>query len=150
MVIDAGGYQCGCGRYGCFEAFCSDSGIRTQVKEEISEHPGSKCNNYDNAEINFKIIYDLSQEGDEFACIIFDRMITYYGIGIGNLVNIFNPDAVILSGGMIKAGEAFIERIRRNVFEQVFDVMTKNLTICASRLGNNTGVLGAAACALMS
>ncbi|MFC1479136.1 ROK family protein [Planctomycetota bacterium] len=150
MVIDAGGYQCGCGRYGCFEAFCSDSGIRTQVKEELSKHPDSKCNNYDNAQVNFKIIDDLSQEGDEFACIIFDRIAAYFGIGIGNLVNIFNPEAVILSGGMVKAGEDFIEQIRSNVFEQVFDVMKKNLTICVSQLGENTGVLGAAACALMN
>lgn len=150
MVIDADGYRCGCGRKGCFEVCCSDSGIRTQVRQDIGHYPDTELRSLDNAEINFKVINELSGKGDEFAGLIYERVVRYFGIGVSNLVNIFNPQAVILSGGMVKAGETFIRRIEQHVKEQAFDTMTEHLSVCVSGLGEHTGVLGAAACALMN
>jgi len=150
MVLDPEGYRCGCGRRGCFEAFCSDSGIRTQVKEELHLHPDSRCNGVPLRDVNFRLICDFASGGDAFARTIYDRVVRYLGIGIGNLVNIFNPQAVILSGGMVKAGPEFIEAIEAAVKEEAFAVMTAGLRILPSRLGDETGLLGAAACALVN
>lgn len=151
MTIDVqSDYVCGCGTRGCLEAFASDSGIRTQVEHEIGEYPDSLLNNYNVSNINFKAVYTAYTKADPFARKLYERVVFSLGVGIANFVNIFNPQAVILSGGMVQAGEEFMEGIEKVVKERAFDVLTQELKILVSTLGRNTGVLGAAACAVMS
>ncbi len=146
--LDPDGPLCGCGARGCLEAFSADSGIRTRVREGLKNHPDSSLGNYNNTDVNFKVLNEERAKGDAYASELYDSVIYMLGIGIKNLVNIFNPQAVILSGGMIQAGEELFTSIDSVVRENAFSVLLEDFRILASTLGNNTGVLGAAACAI--
>ena len=148
MTIDYHAHQCGCGSNGCLEALASDSGIRSMVALKLAEYPDSLLQNYNSDAVNFKVINELRHKSDSFAQEIYTTVITALGVGIANYVNIFNPDAVILSGGLIKAGQELLDDIVPIIHERAFDILTENLEVLFSTLGDSTGVLGAAACVI--
>lgn len=146
MVIVAEGEECTCGRKGCWEAYASASALRREGRIAAAKYPNSKI--YDLVDGNIKLIdaktvFDAAELGDEVALDIIDKYIKYLAIGMVNLVNIFQPEAIIIGGGVCAQGDKVIKPLTKILNERVYggDLKTK---ICVATLGNDAGLVGAA------
>lgn len=152
MVIDIDGPLCGCGNYGCLEALASGTAIARQAREYIIKHsPQTKILDYlkNLDEITSEIVFRAAKEKDEAARIILDKALNYLGIGIANVCNIFNPEKVILGGGVTQIGAPLFEKVRRVVHLRCFKEISKLVEIVPAKLGEDVGIVGAGAVVLM-
>ena len=147
MVVDANGPRCKCGNIGCLEAFASGTAVAREAVRRISRGEKSRMTELvgDRLEdIDASIVGVAAKEGDVLACDIIEKAADYLGIGLANLANIFNPELIIVGGGMSRLGDMLLEPARRVVRERAFQLPARSLRIVPSQLGDNAGVLGAA------
>jgi len=151
LKVMRGGRMCGCGATGCLEAYGSVTGmVRTAIegieagkKTVLSELCGG-----DLKKIDGKMISDGIARGDEFSKWVMQETAVWLGIGIGSLINLLNPEKVVLCGGMIAAGDVLFDPIRKTAKEMSFEVPGNRAQIVPAGLGADSGVIGAAGCAL--
>lgn len=136
MIIDPDGPVCGCGNYGCLEAFSSATAL---VKKAIDELPHLNKNT-----LTARDIYESAKKGDILARRLLEDAGRYLGIGIASLVNILNPEMVVLCGRMTGAGKFILSPLQREVKKRSFAVPGRRVKICLSELGEYAGVIGAA------
>lgn len=146
MVIVAEGEECTCGRKGCWEAYASASALRREGRIAAAKYPNSKI--YDLVDGNIKLIdaktvFDAADLGDEIALEIIDKYIKYLAIGLVNLVNIFQPEAIIIGGGVCAQGDKVIKPLIEILNEKVYGKELKT-KISIATLGNDAGIVGAA------
>src|SRR5262249_45759933 len=103
-VVPFGGVTCTCGSRGCLEVYASASAIVRMTREASPRHPDSILNNKG---LTSALIFAIGQEGDELALEVFRRMGTYLGIGLANLINILNPEMIVIGGGLMNGWELF-------------------------------------------
>ncbi|MGE5630465.1 MAG: ROK family protein [Caulobacteraceae bacterium] len=148
MIVGENFYTCNCGNNGCLETFASATGMIKYVchrlkgeklKSLIPEKAGHKMEN-----INAKLIFDSAREGDQLAEDAVDRMIKYLSIGIINISNILDPDIIAIGGGVSKAGDFLIERLKEETSKMYFTPNIKYGDIVLAQLGNEAGIIGAA------
>lgn len=143
------GKLCGCGQKGCFEAYASAKGIE---REAISRLMVNKTNllykklEGDLNKLEAKDIFDCAKLGDEFSLSIVDYEAEYLAMGIGNILNIINPEKIILGGGLALAGDILLNRVKEKLSKYALPVVLGDeFEIVLGTLGNNAGILGAAA-----
>jgi glucokinase len=130
MIIDSRGYTCGCGNVGCLEALGSGTAIKKRAGMDA-------------------IAVELAaRQGDKHAQKVIQETAHYLAIGIANLVNIFNPEMVILGGGVSKMRELLLKPIRHEFKKYALTLPAKNVRIVRASLGDESGVLGAVALCL--
>jgi glucokinase len=132
------------------EAYSSATGIKNRIKNRIKEGVKSKFLNFNNGDellesIRLKLIFETARKGDKLTKDIVEEAINYLGIAIANIVNILNPEMVVLLGGITNEGEKLLTPIREEVKKRAFYSNYKSLKIVIGELGDNAGVLGAAA-----
>ncbi|MCC6490401.1 MAG: ROK family glucokinase [Candidatus Hydrogenedentes bacterium] len=145
------GRPCNCGAKGCLEAYASVTGmVRTALEGIDAGRPTmlTRMCGADLAKIDGKMISDALQQGDEFAAWVMRETAIWLGTGIGSLINLLNPEMVVLCGGMIAAGDVLFDPIRETALAQSFEVPGKRVQIVPAGLGADSGVIGAAGCAL--
>lgn len=147
MVICDGGIECTCGRHGCLESYASATALIREAKSAITQHPTSTLASMaaELGEVTGKLVFDAADTGDSIAQQVIDQYIHYLACGITNILNIFQPQIVCLSGGISKQGEKLLAPLRKKVYPAVFggqDSRTAELAICT--LGHNAGIIGAA------
>ncbi|MCH1624616.1 ROK family transcriptional regulator [Ferdinandcohnia quinoae] len=130
MIIDINGKQCNCGSRGCWEAYASESALLEMV------HP-----NIDSLES----LISLAENGDEVAQDLFDKIGTYLGFGINNIINTFNPDYVIIGNRMALAKEWIEQPIRTTIENHTLAYHQKDLQVDFSRLEKYSTCLGVSA-----
>lgn len=141
--------QCGCGRWGCLEAYASATSVVKRAQETLSQKGvKSTLKEYRNKEggMTARDIFDAAAQGDKLSDRIVEDTAYYLSIGAVNMMHTIDPDMVVFAGGMIAAGDTFLERIRRFVKELAFPVPAAKTTICYAQLGSDAGFIGAAAC----
>ncbi|MBN2311351.1 MAG: ROK family glucokinase, partial [Candidatus Hydrogenedentes bacterium] len=151
LCVKRNGRQCNCGAKGCLEAYASVTGmLRTAVKgiEDGHETLLTTLCGGDLSKLTGKMISDAVAQGDGFAEWVMEQTGVWLGTGIGSLINLLNPEKVVLTGGMIAAGEVLFRPIRETALAQSFDVPGRRAEIVAAGLGADSGVIGAAGCAL--
>jgi glucokinase len=137
--------QCGCGRWGCLEAYASATAVIKRTREALGEDKGlSRLHAI--KELTAKDIFDAAALGDVLAETIVEDTAFYLAVGTVNLMHIIDPDVVAFGGGMIATGEGFLQRIRRHVSEMAFPVPAARTKIFYAKLGSDAGFIGAAAC----
>jgi glucokinase len=148
MVIMVDGETCGCGRKGCFEAYASGTALINQAKRACLKHPESLIanlveNNLD--KINAKIPFDAAKKGDKTAEELINQYIKYLSEGLTNLINIFQPEIVVIGGGINREGEYLLKPLKAMIKERVYgrDFLTIP-EIKVAQLGNDAGIVGAA------
>lgn len=144
------GRTCGCGAKGCLEAYGSVTGmLRTAVEGiEASRETTLVERCQGNLDVlTGKMISEAANKGDAFAKEVVRETGVWLGIGIASLVNLLNPEKVVLYGGMTAAGDMLFTPIRETVDELAFDVPAKRCAIVPAALGGDSGVIGAAAIA---
>lgn len=146
MIVDPEAREiCACGGKGCFEAMVSTNRILRMAKEKYKEYPDStifKENNPDS--IDIYDIFDASNKGDKLALSLMDDMINWFGIGISNIILMYDPQITIIQGIFTKAGEYFLENLREKINKISLFSIKRETEIKYSELGDQAGVLGAA------
>ncbi len=148
ITIHAGGELCGCGRKGCLEAYASATALIRESKRAFNENPDSLIRELcggDINKINAKTPFDAKRAGDKAGTDIVDRYIQDLGEGIINYINVFQPEIILLGGGVSKEGEYLLEPLRKYVFTYTYghDFLPRTKIECAM-LGNDAGIIGAA------
>ena len=148
-TIDLNGRHCKCGNYGCLEAYASAPAIATRAREVLVREEGDSAipamveGNFDN--ITARIVYDAAKLGDPIASEIVRDTARYLGAGVANLLNIFNPDIVVLAGGVAEAGDALFIPLRAEVRRRAFSPAVDAMKIVPGSLPGTAGVVGAVA-----
>jgi len=139
------GKLCGCGQKGCFEAYASATGIIREAKSRLTVNKTNLL--YKSLEGNIekleaKDVFDCAKAGDKFSMEIVNYVGNYLAMGIGNLLNIINPEIIILSGGVALAGDILLEVIKNKLKLYAIPITLKNLEIKLGELGNDAGIKG--------
>lgn len=142
MCIDPEGPICACGGRGCLEAFCSAQAIVERAESSMARQPGSALNELE--ELTPETISQAARAGDRAAVKVWEETGLYLGVGIGNVINIFNPEVVVLSGGVSEAGDLILKPALRSAKEVAFDASFRAARIQCGELGNRAGITGAA------
>ncbi len=142
--------RCGCGRWGCLEAYASATSVVKRTREALEADGGASSLHtllQAHDDLTSKDIFDAAAGGDALAAKIVEDTAFYLAVGAMNAMHIIDPDMIVYGGGMIGAGEAFLERIRHHVRELAFPVPAAKTQIRYAQLGSDAGFIGAAACA---
>lgn len=150
MVIDKDGPLCGCGRRGCLEALASGTALVREASRLAHEFKDSKLLSLSGGKtekITGELVAQAAQQGDPASLEAFSRISKYLGIGIANLIHIFDPEMVVLGGGMSRSGNLFLDKVKEAVCENGNSFLIRDARIRLSSLGREAGVIGAAAIA---
>lgn len=146
MKIVKDGKLCGCGQRGCFEAYISATGL---IREAVSRLTVNKQNllykmiDGDLMKLEAKDIFDAAREGDAFSLDLVDYEAEYLALGIANILNIINPEVVVLGGGVALAGDILLNPMREKMVKYALPVTLEELKIVQGVLGNEAGIKGA-------
>jgi glucokinase len=148
MVIDVNGPKCGCGNRGCLEALASRTAIFQRVKAAVKEGQKTLLSEMLGDDLEDMRSGDLRKSlrrGDKFVAKVVEEAAIYTGIAVSNLVNILNPEIVVLGGGIIEAlGDEMMDIIRKTAKEHAMPGAMKGVQIVDSHLGDDAGITGGA------
>jgi glucokinase len=121
-TIDITGRRCKCGNYGCLEAYASGPSIADRAREALSGDDTLmvRMAGGDPAKITAATVYEAAKRGDDTALDVVRETSRFLGAGVANLLNIFNPDVVVICGGVTQAGETLFAPLRREVRKRAF------------------------------
>ena len=146
-TVEVNGRRCKCGNYGCLEAYASGPAIARRAVEAIEAGQPSKLPDYvDGAleKITAQTVYQAAHDGDELAEEVVGDTAKFLGAGIANMINIFNPEIVVVFGGVTYAGEHLFGPLRREVAKRAFKPAVAVCRIVPAELIGTAGVYGAA------
>jgi glucokinase len=146
-TIDFNGRRCACGNYGCLEAYASGPNIAARAREGIEAGYESAITELvagDLSRITALTVYDALMQGDEYAHELMLETARLLGAGVANIVNMYNPDVVVVVGGVARAGEHLFTPLRAEVKRRAFAVAVNACRIVPGVLGDAAGVVGAA------
>lgn len=146
-TINPKGPKCNCGNIGCLEVLASGTAIGKRGQEVAESEVKTSLKNY-NKITSYEVFLEAGK-GDKEAKKIRDKALNYLGIGVANVVSIFDLEMVIIGGGVTQVGDILFERVRKVVNERCFKVMSDNCDIVPAALGTSAGVVGAAALAIL-
>jgi len=139
-----GGVKCKCGSIGCLEVYASATAIVRMASELLTDYAQSTLQAIDVANLSAKEIARAANEQDACALTLFERMAVHLGVGIANVVNELNPEAVVIGGGVSAAFDLFAPRAREEMMRRAFPVPAKRCRIVKAECGDDAGLLGAA------
>ena len=150
LRIVPNGLLCGCGAYGCFEQYGSGTALLRHAREAIQSHPDRASNILNRGDgsiegVKGSAITEAARDGDELALSIFEITGDYIGAGIASLAVILDPEAVVIGGGVIDAGDILLNPIRTGMEKYMpFAGKHPHPQIVAAQLGNEAGLVGVA------
>ena len=150
-VIDPDGPLCGCGNHGCLEAFSAGTSIAKRAREAAAAGKSSKMLDLaDNIieDIDAVICAQAAYQGDQAAEDIFKNAGYHLGIGLGNVVNTFNTELIVLGGGVMKASDLFLDEAIKTMKDVALSGPLEMVTVKESELGSDIGLMGAIAVAM--
>lgn len=147
-VINVDGEQCSCGRKGCWEAYASATALIRQTKAAMEKNKDSVMwelaeGSLDN--VNGRIAFDGMRKGDKAATEVVEQYEKYVAVGLANIINVFQPQKICIGGGISNEKETLVNPIKDFVNEEVYATMGKPCEILPAELGNDAGIIGAAA-----
>ena len=146
MTVATEGPRCGCGNIGCAEALGSGTAIGKRAKEAVLSNVVTSLKDYEN--VTSKEVFMEASKGDRVAKNILKNSLTYLGIAVANTITNFDPEKVVVGGGVVNGGDIVIDTIRKVVEERCMPTFIENCTVEKALLGGKAGVLGAAALAI--
>jgi len=152
MIVLPEGPHCGCGNRGCLEAVASGTAIAREGRELVLRGIPTLIADLSNADaelVTAKVVADAAQQGDVEAREIISKAMSYLGVGIASLVNILGPELIVIGGSLTKLGEILFDPVRRAVAKRAFPLLAQTVKIVPAELGDEVGVLGAAAVAML-
>ncbi len=151
MTIDVNGPRCNCGNVGCWESLASGTALAKEAVRQIAQGAHTSIVELVNGDVNkidAKVVSVAARQGDELAKELISRLSYYFGVGLANLVNIFNPELILIGGGLAKMGDLLLKPAINVVEERAFKTPANSVKIKPALLGGDSGVLGAVALVL--
>ncbi len=151
-IVRWDGPLCTCGKRGCLESLCSGPSIARRARESVEQ--GRDTDGLlsrrleETGNITSKDVFEAARAGEPCGRRIVSETANYLGIGIGNAVNLIDPERVILGGGVAEAGEILLEPVREAVRMYALPAPAQSLELVAAELGYDAGVRGALALAI--
>ncbi|GAB6168298.1 ROK family protein [Clostridium carnis] len=139
--------RCNCGNLGCLEAFSSGTAIAKRAKEAVATNVETSLKNYDI--LTAAEVFKEAANGDRVAISIRDKALTYLGVGVANAINTFDPDIVVIGGGVTKVGAILFDKVKEVASERALSAIYNGCEIAQAKLGTDAGVVGAVALALL-
>jgi glucokinase len=149
MVIHEGGRKCRCGRLGCFERYASATGLKLTTREYMGKYPESVlwdfCEGRDE-DVSGNHPFEAAEKGDAAAQEIIKVFIKDLACGVVNLINLFQPEVLVIAGGVAGAGEALLAPLTEIVKKEIYtkELEDNNTKIVLSELGDKAAVIGSA------
>lgn len=131
--IDRAEPACPCGGHGCFESYASTTALVRLARQATGE-----------SHLTGRDIFSRAQDGDTQMLALLDRWIDDIAAGLSGLIHIFNPEMVLIGGGVSAQEALLMEPLRQRTFARTMPRFREGLTLCAASLGNNAGLIGAA------
>ena len=151
MTVDDDGPICNCGNRGCWEMLASGTALAREARHRIKEGVKTSILEYaegDVEKVTAQVIQSAAEQGDSLAKELIARTGYYVGVGLANLVNIFNPELIVIGGGLSNIGDMLFEPAFKVAGERAYKEAFQAVRFASAELGRNSGVLGAAAFAL--
>lgn len=142
-IIDPNGLLCSCGRRGCLETMTSATAMVRMAKEAIDLGEVTELSKSENLEARDIIM--AARAGDKIADQIIKTAAYYLGLGLGNVINLFNPDTIVVGGGVSHAGDILFGPLRAYTQASSLESAAETVKIMPAELGNDAGCIGAAA-----
>lgn len=144
ISLCVGGEQCTCGRKGCWEAYSSATALIREIKKSIENNENGLLSKLakEKGKVTAKIAFDAEEQGDEEAIRIVEDYYMYLAEGIGNVINTFDPEVIIIGGGISAQGDKLIKRLKEKLNDIVFGGKV-NCELVIATLGNDAGIVGA-------
>ena len=137
------GPLCGCGDYGCFEAYASGPNIVAMAKEYLKGGKSAKFKELATEELSPYVVAQAALQGDVVAIQIFKKMGKIIGLGLTSVINLLNPEKIIIGGGVADAGDILFDPIKDTVARRAMPIQREAVEIVHAKLGNTAGVIGA-------
>lgn len=146
MTLVHGGKMCSCGNPGCWEAYASVTALISQTKEAIEKNPDSLMVKLaqEKGEVSGRTAFEAAKAGDAAGKAVVDQYIEYVASGVMNIINIFQPERLVIGGGISKEGEYLLAPIREYCEKYGYNKISKRTDIQIATLFNDAGIIGAA------
>lgn len=146
-TIEKDGPKCNCGNYGCAEALASGTAIGREGKEAVERGEKTSLSSY--KKITAYEVFKEAEKGDAVSQKVLDKALNYLGICVANIIASFDPEMVIIGGGVSKGGNIVFQKVKEVVDKRCFKAMSESTKIVPAALGTDAGVIGAVALAIM-
>jgi len=143
-VVPIGGVKCKCGGVGCLEVYASATAIVRMTREGLLDHPQSMLSAAPEVDLSAKKVAIAANQGDAFALDVFRKMGMYLGMVMANIVNIFNPEMIVIGGGVSASFDLFAPYARDEIMKRAFPVPAQRCQVVKAECGDEAGLLGAA------
>ncbi|MGH7586684.1 MAG: ROK family protein, partial [Gemmatimonadales bacterium] len=146
-TIDIEGRRCNCGNYGCLEAYASGTAIALRAREALEAGEESRLADYVSGDLDLlsaQTVYDAAHDGDALALEVVRDTARFLGAGLANLINVYNPEVVVLCGGVTRAGERLFHPLEREIARRAFKPAVQACRVVPGELAGSAGVFGAA------
>lgn len=146
MTISVDGPPCHCGNWGCLESLASGWAVAREARQAILGGAETSLRARGKLEsITAEMVFQAAEKGDALAAEIIQKAASYLGVGLASLVNLFNPNLIIIGGGLSKMGERLFAPAQRVMMERAFAPPAQAVRVVPAALGGDAGVLGAVA-----
>jgi glucokinase len=144
VVVDPDGPRCGCGDYGCVEVFSSGAGMVDRAKEMLAGSEEAASSAMTVEELTTQTLFEAAREGDAVAARVVETAGRALGLALADYVNINNPEAIVLGGGVVRAGSAYMDPVERELRRRALPALGEIVRLVPPELGDDVGVTGAA------
>lgn len=146
MTLVSGGILCNCGKRGCWEKYASVTALKNQTREAIEAHPESAMNKWvaEHGKISGRTAFECAKSGDKAAKEVVRKYTEYIADGIVSISNIFEPQKIMIGGGISKEGDYLLDPIRQYAEKYDYNKYMPRTSIEAAKLFNDAGIIGAA------
>ncbi len=150
MTVKLDGRKCVCGSSGCLESYASASAVAREGRRACRSADSLilRLAGGEPRRISAKHVYDAAKKGDPEALDVVRKTGRYLGAGVANILNLFNPEVVVIGGGVSRAGRILTDSVKESVLEYSLEINMRGVQIVLSRLHSKAGMLGAAALCL--
>ncbi|MBE7015138.1 MAG: ROK family protein [Ruminococcaceae bacterium] len=146
MKIEINGIPCPCGCDGCWEQYASVTALIRNTKEAMDKNPQSMMHKWvkENGKVSGRTAFECAKAGDETAKEVVDNYIKYLATGLISIINVFQPERIVIGGGISKEGDYLLNPIKQIVYDCKYNNYVEKTKIEIARLFNDAGIIGAA------
>lgn len=145
VVVDPDGPPCGCGDRGCVEVFASGGGIVARARDALADGlPGAASSSMVAKNLTAQAVFDAAAQGDALAARVVERAGASLGLVLADYVNVNNPEAIVLGGGLLRAGALYRTPVERELKRRALPALGDTVRLVPPELGEDVGMIGGA------
>ena len=144
VVVDPDGPLCGCGDHGCVEVYSSGAGMVNRAREMLASGAEAASSAMTVEALTPQTIFEAAEDGDAMAARVVETAGRALGLALADYVNINNPEAIVLGGGIVRAGRAYMDPVEHELRQRALPALGEIVKLVPPGLGDDVGVTGAA------